>query len=154
MTMVYLSFLLRTRSSSRTIRRWFRRLPWILLALGLYQARMIMTVSFGTLVAWTCGASLSRAGNPQVHIMYAALHIPVAINDLTWGFQIHDLKFSNDGQQFLCISGTIQAKLFDRDGEDKCVYSEVCPAVLQYSFIFRATYIKGDPYIRDMKNTS
>lgn len=51
-------------------------------------------------------------------------------------YHIHDLKFSNDGRQFLCISGTIQAKLFDRDGEEK------------------ATYIKGDPYIRDMKNTS
>jgi WD40 repeat protein len=36
-------------------------------------------------------------------------------------FQIHDLKFSNDGQQFLCISGTTQAKLFDRDGEEKYV---------------------------------
>ena len=35
--------------------------------------------------------------------------------------QIHDLKFSNDGRQFLCISGTIQAKLFDRDGEEQCV---------------------------------
>ncbi|KAJ3571352.1 hypothetical protein NP233_g3822 [Leucocoprinus birnbaumii] len=51
-------------------------------------------------------------------------------------YHIHDLKFSNDGQRFLCISGTIQAKLFDRDGEEQ------------------ATYIKGDPYIRDMKNTS
>lgn len=51
-------------------------------------------------------------------------------------YHIHDLKFSNDGQRILCISGTTQAKLFDRDGEE------------------RATYIKGDPYIRDMKNTS
>ncbi|TFK41387.1 transcription factor [Crucibulum laeve] len=51
-------------------------------------------------------------------------------------YHIHDLKFSNDGSQFLCVSGTAQAKLFDRDGEEQ------------------ATYIKGDPYIRDMKNTS
>jgi WD repeat-containing protein 70 len=33
--------------------------------------------------------------------------------------QIHDLKYSNDGQQFLVISGTTQAKLYDRDGEEK-----------------------------------
>ncbi|KAF9480451.1 transcription factor [Pholiota conissans] len=51
-------------------------------------------------------------------------------------YYIHDLKFSNDGSQFLCLSGTTQAKLFDRDGEEM------------------ATFVKGDPYIRDMKNTS
>ncbi|KAF8203283.1 transcription factor [Pholiota molesta] len=51
-------------------------------------------------------------------------------------YYIHDLKFSNDGSQFLCLSGTTQAKLFDRDGEEL------------------ATFVKGDPYIRDMKNTS
>ncbi|THH02476.1 hypothetical protein EW026_g392 [Hermanssonia centrifuga] len=51
-------------------------------------------------------------------------------------YYIHDLKYSNDGQQFLAISGTSQAKIYDRDGEEK------------------ATYVKGDPYIRDMKNTS
>jgi hypothetical protein len=33
--------------------------------------------------------------------------------------QVNDLKYSNDGQQFLVISGTIQAKLFDREGEEK-----------------------------------
>ncbi|KAI0786018.1 transcription factor [Abortiporus biennis] len=58
----------------------------------------------------------------------------------TWepagSYYIHDLKFSNDGQQFLVISGTTQAKLYSRDGEEA------------------ATYVKGDPYIRDMKNTS
>ncbi|CDO72430.1 hypothetical protein BN946_scf184977.g130 [Trametes cinnabarina] len=58
----------------------------------------------------------------------------------TWepagSYYIHDVKFSNDGQQFLVVSGTTQAKLYDRDGEEL------------------ATYIKGDPYIRDMKNTS
>ncbi|KAI0082227.1 transcription factor [Panus rudis PR-1116 ss-1] len=51
-------------------------------------------------------------------------------------YYVHDLKYSNDGHQFLVASGTTQAKLYDRDGEEL------------------ATYIKGDPYIRDMKNTS
>ncbi|KAH9964442.1 WD40-repeat-containing domain protein [Russula dissimulans] len=51
-------------------------------------------------------------------------------------YHIHDLKYSPDGQSFLVISGTMQAKLYDRDGEEK------------------ATFIKGDPYIRDMKNTA
>lgn len=36
--------------------------------------------------------------------------------------QIHDLKFSNDGSKFLVISGTCQAKLFDRDGEEQYVW--------------------------------
>ncbi|CCM02207.1 uncharacterized protein FIBRA_04287 [Fibroporia radiculosa] len=51
-------------------------------------------------------------------------------------YYVHDLKYSNDGQQFLAISGTLQAKLYDRDGEEL------------------ATFVKGDPYIRDMKNTA
>lgn len=51
-------------------------------------------------------------------------------------YYIHDLKYSNDGQQFLVISGTLQAKLYDRDGEEL------------------GTFVKGDPYIRDMKNTA
>ncbi|KZT74818.1 WD40 repeat-like protein [Daedalea quercina L-15889] len=51
-------------------------------------------------------------------------------------YYIHDLKYSNDGQQFLVVPGTMQAKLYDRDGEEL------------------ATFIKGDPYIRDMKNTA
>ncbi|RPD63153.1 transcription factor [Lentinus tigrinus ALCF2SS1-6] len=58
----------------------------------------------------------------------------------TWepagSYYIHDVKFSNDGQQFLVVSGTTQAKLYDRDGEEL------------------ATFIKGDQYIRDMKNTA
>ncbi|KAH7883907.1 hypothetical protein F5I97DRAFT_1930123 [Phlebopus sp. FC_14] len=58
----------------------------------------------------------------------------------TWepagSYYVNDLKYSNNGQQFLVISGTIQAKLYDRDGEEK------------------ATFIKGDMYIRDMKHTS
>ncbi|KAL0575027.1 hypothetical protein V5O48_006928 [Marasmius crinis-equi] len=51
-------------------------------------------------------------------------------------YHIHDIKYSSDGQKFLVISGTTQAKLYDRDGEEL------------------ATFIKGDPYIRDMKHTS
>ncbi|KAF7320223.1 Transcriptional factor [Mycena kentingensis (nom. inval.)] len=51
-------------------------------------------------------------------------------------YHIHDLRYSNDGQKFLVVSGTLQAKLYDRDGEEQ------------------ATYIKGDPYIRDMKHTA
>ncbi|KAI5991495.1 hypothetical protein EDD15DRAFT_2447662 [Pisolithus albus] len=58
----------------------------------------------------------------------------------TWepagSYYVNDLKYSNDGQQFLVISATIQAKLYDRDGEEK------------------ATFIKGDMYIRDMKHTA
>ncbi|KAI5123581.1 hypothetical protein M0805_003399 [Coniferiporia weirii] len=51
-------------------------------------------------------------------------------------YYVHDLKFSPDGTKFLAISGTIQPKLFSRDGEEI------------------ATYIKGDMYIRDMKHTA
>ncbi|KAF9042099.1 transcription factor [Panaeolus papilionaceus] len=51
-------------------------------------------------------------------------------------YYVHDLRFSNDGSKFLCISGTTQPKVFDRDGEELAVF------------------VKGDPYIRDMKNTS
>ncbi|EIW86511.1 WD40 repeat-like protein [Coniophora puteana RWD-64-598 SS2] len=58
----------------------------------------------------------------------------------TWepagSYYVNDVKFSNNGQQVLVISGTIQAKIFDRDGEEK------------------AAFVKGDMYIRDMKNTS
>lgn len=58
----------------------------------------------------------------------------------TWepagSYYVNDLKYSNDGQQFLVISATIQAKLYDRDGEEK------------------ATFMKGDMYIRDMKHTA
>lgn len=36
----------------------------------------------------------------------------------TIDLKIHDLKFSPDGSKFLVISGTIQPKLYDRDGEE------------------------------------
>ncbi|KAF9036454.1 WD40 repeat-like protein [Hymenopellis radicata] len=59
---------------------------------------------------------------------------------LTWepagSYYIHDVKYSMDGQKFLVVSGTTQARLYDRDGEEQ------------------ATFVKGDPYIRDMKHTS
>jgi WD40 repeat protein len=32
--------------------------------------------------------------------------------------QVNDLKYSNDGQRFLVMSGTIQPKIYDRDGEE------------------------------------
>ncbi|KAG6832215.1 hypothetical protein H0H92_004180 [Tricholoma furcatifolium] len=34
-------------------------------------------------------------------------------------YYVHDLKYSNDGQKFLVVSGTTQIKLFDRDGEEQ-----------------------------------
>lgn len=43
----------------------------------------------------------------------------------TWepagSYYVNDVKFSNNGQQVLVISGTIQAKIFDRDGEEKVI---------------------------------
>ncbi|CAG8488482.1 2266_t:CDS:10 [Acaulospora morrowiae] len=50
--------------------------------------------------------------------------------------QIHHLEYSISGDQFLIISGSAQAKIYDRDGFEI------------------EEYIKGDPYIRDMRNTS
>ncbi|KAI8990292.1 WD40-repeat-containing domain protein [Pilobolus umbonatus] len=49
--------------------------------------------------------------------------------------QIHDLHYSMSGDSFLVISGSARAKIFDRDGLEKCEYA------------------KGDPYIRDLKHT-
>ncbi|KAI8374471.1 WD40-repeat-containing domain protein [Radiomyces spectabilis] len=50
--------------------------------------------------------------------------------------QIHDVLYSLTGDSFLCISGSARPKLFDRDGLEKC------------------EYIKGDPYIRDLRHTA
>ena len=33
--------------------------------------------------------------------------------------QVHDMDFSLDGQNLLIISGTVQPKVFSRDGEDE-----------------------------------
>ncbi|KAG5220784.1 transcription factor [Salix suchowensis] len=38
--------------------------------------------------------------------------------------KIHDVKYSIDGQRFLVVSGTTQAKLYDRDGEEEYVCSD------------------------------
>ncbi|KZT58448.1 WD40 repeat-like protein [Calocera cornea HHB12733] len=51
-------------------------------------------------------------------------------------YPVRDLAYSPYGDVFLCISGTSQAKLFDRDGESK------------------GEFVKGDMYIRDMRNTA
>ncbi|EJT98901.1 WD40 repeat-like protein [Dacryopinax primogenitus] len=51
-------------------------------------------------------------------------------------YPVRELAYSPYGDAFLCISGTTQAKLFDKDGEQK------------------AEFIKGDMYIRDMRNTA
>ena len=32
--------------------------------------------------------------------------------------QVHNLDYSSDGQQLLVISGTVQPKIFSREGEE------------------------------------
>jgi WD40 repeat protein len=49
--------------------------------------------------------------------------------------QIHHLQYSISGDSILVISGSARAKIFDRDGMEKCEYA------------------KGDPYIRDLRHT-
>lgn len=49
---------------------------------------------------------------------------------------VHDVQWSKDGKRFLVVSGTTQVKMYDREGEELGIF------------------VKGDPYIRDMKNTS
>ncbi|KAJ2920263.1 hypothetical protein MD484_g54, partial [Candolleomyces efflorescens] len=51
-------------------------------------------------------------------------------------YHINEVKFSSDGTKFLVIPATFQPKMYDRDGQEL------------------AAFIKGDPYLRDMKNTS
>ncbi|OXG81705.1 transcription factor [Cryptococcus neoformans var. grubii Br795] len=51
-------------------------------------------------------------------------------------YYVHDLSYSPDGQQLLVISGTVQPKVFNRNGEDEMEFN------------------KGDVYLRDMKNTN
>ncbi|KAF8338314.1 WD40-repeat-containing domain protein [Cantharellus anzutake] len=50
-------------------------------------------------------------------------------------YYVHDLKYSNDGNYLLVISGTLQPLVFDKNAEN------------------HDTYPKGDQYIRDMKRT-
>ncbi|WWC93073.1 uncharacterized protein L201_008038 [Kwoniella dendrophila CBS 6074] len=51
-------------------------------------------------------------------------------------YYIHDLSYSPDGHNLLVISGTLQPKVYNKDGEEGMEYN------------------KGDVYLRDMKNTS
>ncbi|WVR08277.1 hypothetical protein IAU60_005324 [Kwoniella sp. DSM 27419] len=51
-------------------------------------------------------------------------------------YYVHDLSYSADGQNLLVISGTLQPKVFNRNGEEGVEFN------------------KGDVYLRDMKNTS
>lgn len=48
--------------------------------------------------------------------------------------QVRDVHWSNTGDSFICINGSNQPQLYDRDG------SQI------------AEYIKGDMYIRDLRH--
>lgn len=72
---------------------------------------------------------------------------------LTKRIKVHDLKYTNAGDKFLVISGTSQAKLYERDGEEVYVQATSHNSQTNAS-VGSATFIKGDPYIRDMKNTA
>lgn len=67
--------------------------------------------------------------------------------------QVNQLRYNWYGTQFLCISATLQPKLYDRDGEEMWV-PQLALVIYSDSPRCSATYIKGDPYIRDMKNTA
>lgn len=64
--------------------------------------------------------------------------------------QVHVLDHSVDGQWLLVISGTMQAKVFDRDGDEEkaWVYSP-----WWRDAECRKEFVRGDVYLRDMKNT-
>ncbi|WWC95313.1 hypothetical protein V866_002174 [Kwoniella sp. B9012] len=51
-------------------------------------------------------------------------------------YYVHDLSYSPDGRNLLVVSGTLQPKVFNKDGEEGVEYN------------------KGDVYLRDMKNTN
>ncbi|XP_010415936.1 PREDICTED: WD repeat-containing protein 70 [Camelina sativa] len=51
------------------------------------------------------------------------------------GHQVRSLSWSPTSGQFLCVTGSAQAKIYDRDG------------------LTLGEFIKGDMYIRDLKNT-
>ncbi|RSH93690.1 hypothetical protein EHS25_006337 [Saitozyma podzolica] len=52
-------------------------------------------------------------------------------------YHVHDVDWSPDGQRLLVISGTMYAKVFNRDGDTDSAIE----------------FQKGDVYLRDMKNT-
>ena len=83
--------------------------------------------------------------------------------------QIHDLEYSPNGEKLLVITGTTQPQVYDREGEPRSVQADhcsrprpghpaqltLCPASYRSRRDGRGTkYVKGDPYIRDMKHTS
>ncbi|KAK4792405.1 hypothetical protein SAY86_022840 [Trapa natans] len=51
------------------------------------------------------------------------------------GHQVRNLSWSPSADRFLCVTGSAQAKIYDRDG------------------LTLGEFIKGDMYIRDLKNT-
>ncbi|GJS35936.1 WD repeat-containing protein 70, partial [Tanacetum coccineum] len=51
------------------------------------------------------------------------------------GHQVHSLSWSLSANRFLCVTGSSQAKIYDRDR------------------LTLGEFIKGDTYIRDRKNT-
>ncbi|KAG6735705.1 hypothetical protein POTOM_061644 [Populus tomentosa] len=51
------------------------------------------------------------------------------------GHQVRNLSWSPSADRFLCVTGSAQAKIFDRDG------------------LTLGEFVKGDMYIRDLKNT-
>ncbi|OCF37033.1 transcription factor [Kwoniella heveanensis BCC8398] len=51
-------------------------------------------------------------------------------------YYVHDLSYSANGQSLLVISGTVQPKVFNKEGDEGVEYN------------------KGDVYLRDMKNTN
>lgn len=51
------------------------------------------------------------------------------------GHQVRSLSWSPTADRFLCVTGSAQAKIFDRDG------------------LTLGEFVKGDMYIRDLKNT-
>ncbi|XP_028755653.1 WD repeat-containing protein 70 [Neltuma alba] len=51
------------------------------------------------------------------------------------GHQVRNLSWSPSGDRFLCVTGSAQAKIYDRDG------------------LTLGEFVKGDMYIRDLKNT-
>lgn len=69
--------------------------------------------------------------------------------------QVHDVQFSVKGDALLAATGSNQAKLFDRDGVE--TYAPVLrPSASPFlipSRLSRCVFVKGDPYIRDLRNT-
>ncbi|CDZ96257.1 Uncharacterized conserved protein, contains WD40 repeat [Phaffia rhodozyma] len=55
-------------------------------------------------------------------------------------YHIHNLSYSSDGSNLLVVTGTSQPQVYSRDGEPGDGKG--------------TQYMKGDPYIRDMKHTS